>query len=120
MFCNLIIDLLFRSITSGYLSIKSGESDVIVAGGQESMSQAPHAIHMRNGLKMGNGTLVDTMISDGLTDAFSDIHMGVTGKNNFLSKKITHFLVCKVKIITFSFNVINCILICRRKHCSNF
>lgn len=62
------------------MSIKSGENDVIIAGGQESMSQAPHAIHLRNGTKMGDGNLVDTMLVDGLTDAFNQIHMGITGK----------------------------------------
>lgn len=72
---------IFRSVTNAYISIKSGENDVIVAGGQESMSQAPHAIHLRNGTKMGDGNLVDTMLVDGLTDAFNQIHMGITGKN---------------------------------------
>ncbi|XP_058789317.1 acetyl-CoA acetyltransferase, cytosolic [Phymastichus coffea] len=70
-----------KSITNAYLSIKSGESEVVVAGGQESMSQAPHAIHLRNGVKMGDGTMMDTMIIDGLTDAFESIHMGVTAEN---------------------------------------
>ncbi|XP_011496714.1 PREDICTED: acetyl-CoA acetyltransferase, cytosolic [Ceratosolen solmsi marchali] len=70
-----------KSITNGYLSIKSGESEVVVAGGQESMSQAPHAIYLRNGVKMGDGSMIDTMIFDGLTDAFSSIHMGVTAEN---------------------------------------
>lgn len=51
----------------------------MVAVGQESMSQAPHAIHMRNGVPMGDKTMIDTMIFDGLTDAFTGIHMGVTG-----------------------------------------
>ena len=67
------------------MSIKSGENDVIIAGGQESMSQAPHAIHLRDGIKMGDGTMVDTMIFDGLTDAFSGIHMGITGILNLRS-----------------------------------
>ena len=70
----------FRSVNIGYLSIKSGESEVVVAGGQESMSRAPHTINVRNGLKMGDGTLTDSVIFDGLTDAFTNIHMGVTGK----------------------------------------
>lgn len=73
--------IIFRAVTNGYLSIKSGENDVIVAGGQESMSLAPHAVHLRNGIKMGDGSMIDTMISDGLTDAFGDIHMGITGIN---------------------------------------
>ncbi|XP_023246982.1 acetyl-CoA acetyltransferase, cytosolic isoform X2 [Copidosoma floridanum] len=70
-----------KSIINGYLSIKSGESDIVVAGGQESMSQSPHAIHLRDGVKMGGGTMIDTMIFDGLTDAFGYIHMGVTAEN---------------------------------------
>lgn len=78
---NLLCGSGLKSITNAYLSIKSGESDVIVAGGQESMSQAPHAIHLRNGVKMGDGTMIDTMINDGLTDAFKQIHMGVTAEN---------------------------------------
>ena len=53
----------------------------MVAGGQESMSLAPHAVHMRAGTKLGPSTLVDTMIHDGLTDAFHNIHMGITGEN---------------------------------------
>lgn len=69
----------YRSITNAFISIKSGESEIVVAGGQECMSQAPHALHLRNGLKMGDGAMIDTMINDGLTDAFSNIHMGVTG-----------------------------------------
>ncbi|XP_023290480.1 acetyl-CoA acetyltransferase, cytosolic isoform X2 [Orussus abietinus] len=70
-----------KAVVNGYLSIKSGESEVVVAGGQESMSQAPHAIHLRNGVKMGDGTMIDTMIFDGLTDAFTGVHMGVTAEN---------------------------------------
>lgn len=73
------MSLIVRSILIGYLTIKSGESEIVVAGGQESMSQAPHAIHLRDGVKMGDGKMVDTMILDGLTDAFSGIHMGLTG-----------------------------------------
>lgn len=56
----------------------------MVAGGQESMSQAPHAVHLRSGLRMGDGTILDTMIHDGLTDAFSNIHMGVTGTKSYI------------------------------------
>ena len=63
----------------GYQSIRCGDSNIVVAGGQESMSQSVHAMHMRNGLKFGNGEFKDTMIVDGLTDAFSNIHMGITG-----------------------------------------
>jgi acetyl-CoA C-acetyltransferase len=70
-----------RAIAPGYQSIKLGDSQVVIAGGQESMSQAPHAIRLRNGIPIGEGTLVDTMISDGLWDAFGDIHMGITAEN---------------------------------------
>ena len=63
----------------GYQSIRCGDASIVVAGGQESMSQSVHAMHMRNGTKFGNAELKDTMIVDGLTDAFSNIHMGITG-----------------------------------------
>lgn len=61
-------------------AIKAGDADFIVAGGQESMSQAQHAVHLRNGTKMGPAAMVDTMLHDGLTDAFHNIHMGITGE----------------------------------------
>ena len=70
-----------RSVASGFQSIKSGDSNIIVAGGQESMSLAPHAIHLRDGKKLGDAELVDTMIKDGLWDAFHGYHMGVTAEN---------------------------------------
>ncbi|KAM0725310.1 Acetyl-CoA acetyltransferase, cytosolic [Formica fusca] len=70
-----------QSVINGYSSIKSGESDIIVAGGQESMSRAPHATYLRNGIKIGNCNLIDTMMNDGLTDAFYNIHMAITGEN---------------------------------------
>jgi acetyl-CoA C-acetyltransferase len=70
-----------RSIASGFQSIKSGNSKIIIAGGQESMSLAPHAIHLRDGKKLGHTELVDTMIKDGLWDAFHGYHMGVTAEN---------------------------------------
>ena len=70
-----------RAVALGAQTIMSGESEIVVAGGQESMSLSPHAIHLRNGVKMGTGNLVDTMISDGLSDAFQDIHMGITAEN---------------------------------------
>jgi acetyl-CoA C-acetyltransferase len=62
-------------------AIRTGDSSIVVAGGQESMSQAPHAMHLRNGTKMGDGALVDTMIRDGLWDAFNGYHMGNTAEN---------------------------------------
>ncbi len=70
-----------RSIASGYQSIKSGDSKIVIAGGQENMSLAPHAIHLREGKKLGDTELIDTMIKDGLWDAFHGYHMGVTAEN---------------------------------------
>jgi len=70
-----------RSIASGYQSIKAGNSKILIAGGQENMSLAPHAIHLRDGKKLGDAELVDTMIKDGLWDAFHGYHMGVTAEN---------------------------------------
>ena len=70
-----------RSIASGYQSIKAGDAKVIIAGGQENMSLAPHAIHLRDGKKLGDTELIDTMIKDGLWDAFNGYHMGVTAEN---------------------------------------
>ena len=70
-----------RSVASAYQSLKSGDSKVIIAGGQENMSLAPHAIHLRDGKKLGDTELLDTMIKDGLWDAFHGYHMGVTAEN---------------------------------------
>ena len=70
-----------RSIASGFQSIQSGDSKIVVSGGQESMSLAPHAIHLRDGKKLGDTELVDTMIKDGLWDAFHGYHMGITAEN---------------------------------------
>ena len=70
-----------RSVASGFQSIKSSDSNIIIAGGQESMSLAPHAIHLRDGKKLGDTELTDTMIKDGLWDAFHGYHMGVTAEN---------------------------------------
>ena len=70
-----------RAVALGYQGIKNGDASIIVAGGQESMSMAPHAAHLRNGQKMGSLEFVDTMIKDGLTDAFHNIHMGITAEN---------------------------------------
>src|SRR5262245_7925935 len=64
-----------RAVALGYQAIKTGDSDIVVAGGQESMSQSPHCLHLRNGTKMGNAEMVDTMIKDGLWDAFNGYHM---------------------------------------------
>ena len=62
-------------------AIMCGDAEIVVAGGQESMSQSPHFMHMRGGLKMGDGKLVDSMVSDGLTDAYHHYHMGITAEN---------------------------------------
>ncbi len=70
-----------RAVALGYQAIMNGDSDIVVAGGQESMSMAPHAQHLRAGVKMGNFELVDTMIKDGLWDAFNGYHMGTTAEN---------------------------------------
>ena len=70
-----------RSVASGFQSIKSGNTRVVVAGGQESMSRAPHAIHLRDGKKLGDAEIIDTMIKDGLWDAFHGYHMGITAEN---------------------------------------
>ena len=70
-----------RTVALGYQAILAGDSDVVVAGGLESMSQSPHVMHLRNGVKMGSGQMVDTMINDGLMDAFNGYHMGTTAEN---------------------------------------
>src|SRR6202047_4468640 len=70
-----------RSVALGYQAILNGDSDIVVAGGQESMSQAPHCAHLRNGTKMGDFDMVDTMIKDGLWAAFNGYHMGNTAEN---------------------------------------
>ena len=70
-----------RSVASGFQSIKSGDSKIIIAGGQENMSLAPHAIHIRDGKKLGDTKMIDTMIKDGLWDAFHGYHMGNTAEN---------------------------------------
>ncbi|MCX7303963.1 MAG: acetyl-CoA C-acetyltransferase [Hyphomicrobiales bacterium] len=70
-----------RAIAVGMQQIVSGDARIIVAGGQESMSMAPHAQYLRSGVKMGDLKLIDTMIKDGLTDAFHGYHMGITAEN---------------------------------------
>src|SRR5262245_56584990 len=70
-----------RAVALGYQAIVNGDSEIVVAGGQESMSQAPHCAHLRNGTKMGPLEMVDTMIKDGLWDAFNGYHMGNTAEN---------------------------------------
>jgi acetyl-CoA C-acetyltransferase len=70
-----------RAVALGYQQIANGDADVVVAGGQESMSMAPHCQHLRGGVKMGDYAMVDTMIKDGLWDAFNGYHMGNTAEN---------------------------------------
>ncbi|MDA7745482.1 acetyl-CoA C-acetyltransferase [Candidatus Pelagibacter sp.] len=70
-----------RSVISGYQSIKLGENKIIVSGGQENMSRAPHAIFYREDKKLDENKLVDTMINDGLIDSFNNYHMGITAEN---------------------------------------
>lgn len=70
-----------RSVALGAQAITNGDSKIVIAGGQESMSQCPHGMNLRNGQKMGSAEMVDLMIKDGLTDAFSTTHMGITAEN---------------------------------------
>jgi len=70
-----------RSIAIGYQSIISNDSKIILSGGQESMTNAPHTIHFRNNKKLDESKLIDTMIKDGLWDAFNGYHMGMTAEN---------------------------------------
>jgi acetyl-CoA C-acetyltransferase len=70
-----------KAVAMGVQAIADGDSTLVVAGGQESMSQAPHCAHLRGGVKMGSAELVDTMIKDGLWDAFNGYHMGTTAEN---------------------------------------
>lgn len=70
-----------RAVAIGMQQIATGDAKIIIAGGQESMSMAPHCAHLRNGTKMGDLKMVDTMIKDGLTDAFYGYHMGTTAEN---------------------------------------
>ncbi len=70
-----------RSVAMGMQSILCGDADIVIAGGQENMSLSPHAMHMRDGTKFGDVSMTDTMIKDGLWDAFNDYHMGITAEN---------------------------------------
>jgi acetyl-CoA C-acetyltransferase len=70
-----------RAVASAYQSVKLNENNIVIAGGQESMSKAPHAIFYREERKLSENQLIDTMIHDGLIDAFNNYHMGVTAEN---------------------------------------
>jgi len=78
---NMVCGSGLRTVALGAQAIKCGDSTIVVAGGQESMSGSPHAAHMRNGTKMGDTKFIDTMIKDGLWDAFNGYHMGQTAEN---------------------------------------
>ncbi len=78
-----------RTVALAANQIRAGESAIVVAGGQESMSLAPHAAHLRQGTKMGDLQMVDTMIKDGLWDAFNGYHMGTTAENVARNYQIT-------------------------------
>ncbi len=70
-----------RTVALGAQAIRAGDSSIVVAGGHESMSQSPHCAHMRSGTRMGDVALIDSMIKDGLWDAFNGYHMGNTAEN---------------------------------------
>lgn len=70
-----------RAVAAGYQSIRNEDADIVVAGGQESMSQAPHCAHLRDGQKLGGLQMIDTMLVDGLLDVFNGYHMGNTAEN---------------------------------------
>ncbi|CAK9819325.1 Acetyl-CoA acetyltransferase, cytosolic [Anthophora plagiata] len=70
-----------KAVMNGYMSIKAGENQIVVAGGQENMSLAQHVTYLRNGVKIGECNLRDSLLFDGLTDAFHGIHMGITAEN---------------------------------------
>jgi acetyl-CoA C-acetyltransferase len=70
-----------RAVALGYQAIANGDSQVVLAGGQENMSLAPHAAYLRGGVKMGAAEMLDTMLKDGLIDAFAGYHMGITAEN---------------------------------------
>jgi acetyl-CoA C-acetyltransferase len=78
-----------RAVALGMQQILDGSSKIVVAGGQESMSQAPHVIHLREGVKMGEAKMLDTMLKDGLWDAFNGYHMGNTAENVAQKYQIT-------------------------------
>ena len=78
-----------RAVALGYQAIANGDSEIVVAGGQESMSMAPHAQYLRGGVKMGSFEFIDTMIKDGLWDAFNGYHMGNTAENVAKQYQIT-------------------------------
>lgn len=79
--CQMVCGSGLKAVCLGAQSIMTGESSVVVAGGMESMSKAPHTVQMRSGVKMGDAVLQDSIVADGLTDAFHNCHMGITAEN---------------------------------------
>ncbi len=78
---NMVCGSGLRAVALGAQAIREGEGEIVLAGGQESMTQAPHCLHLRAGTKMGPAEMVDIMIKDGLWDAFNGYHMGNTAEN---------------------------------------
>src|SRR5690606_5317064 len=70
-----------RAVALGAQAILCGDADIVVAGGQDNMRLSPHTLHLRAGTKMGDAAMTDTMIKDGLWDAFNNYHMGITAEN---------------------------------------
>ena len=70
-----------KAVQMAAQAIKSGDADIVIAGGQESMSKSPHIVHIRDGVKMGDSKMLDTMVHDGLTDSYNHYHMGITAEN---------------------------------------
>lgn len=87
--CQMICGSGLKAVSLGAQSIKTGEADIVVAGGMESMSQAPHLVHMRAGVKAGDVSLQDSIMCDGLNDAFYKYHMGITAENVAKQWKVT-------------------------------
>jgi len=82
MTINMVCGSSLKAVMLGAQAIKSGDAQIVIAGGQESMSSSPHVLNgSRNGLRMGDGKLIDSMIVDGLWDVYNDYHMGVTAEN---------------------------------------
>lgn len=82
MTINMVCGSSLKTVMLGAQAIKSGDAEIVIAGGQENMSMSPHVLNgSRNGLRMGDGKLVDTMINDGLWDVYNNYHMGVTAEN---------------------------------------
>uniref|UniRef100_A0A1A8N1L4 Acetyl-CoA acetyltransferase 2 n=2 Tax=Nothobranchius TaxID=28779 RepID=A0A1A8N1L4_9TELE len=79
--CQMVCGSGLKAVSLAAQSIQAGEASVVVAGGMESMSRAPHTMHMRVGVKMGDVSLQDSMVADGLIDAFHNYHMGITAEN---------------------------------------